>query len=73
MYVALCFYRWPMDLTAQVLPGVAALDDAPALGGSTILNIRAREIFDSRGNPTVEVGNRLRIRCIRRYMRNDAI
>merc|ERR1712151_1288479 len=42
--------------------GVAALDDAPAStsggggGGSmTITQIRAREIFDSRGNPTVEV------------------
>ena len=25
-------------------------------GGSTIIHIKAREIFDSRGNPTVEVG-----------------
>ena len=32
-------------------PDQAALFD----GGSTILHIRAREIFDSRGNPTVEV------------------
>ena len=26
--------------------------------GSTIIHIKAREIFDSRGNPTVEVGDR---------------
>jgi enolase len=44
-------------LEGKVLPGVAALDDAAAGGGSgmTIKFIRAREIFDSRGNPTVEV------------------
>merc|ERR1719343_762778 len=43
-------------LEGKVLPGVAALDDAPAGGASAkIMAIRAREIFDSRGNPTVEV------------------
>jgi hypothetical protein len=44
-------------LEGKVLPGVATLDDAPAGGGvsSKIMAIRAREIFDSRGNPTVEV------------------
>merc|ERR1719220_1604247 len=47
-------------LEGKVLPGVAALDDAPALqpvppSGMKIMEIRAREIFDSRGNPTVEV------------------
>mmetsp|Transcript_8825 Transcript_8825/g.16106 ORF Transcript_8825/g.16106 Transcript_8825/m.16106 type:complete len:867 (+) Transcript_8825:38-2638(+) len=42
-------------LEGKVLPGVAALDDAPAGGGFEILQVRAREIFDSRGNPTVEV------------------
>jgi len=46
-------------LEGKVLPGVATLDDAPsgvADGGSAIIMaIRAREIFDSRGNPTVEV------------------
>merc|ERR1712113_1172980 len=40
-------------LEGKVLPGVAALDDAK--GGMTIMQIRAREIFDSRGFPTVEV------------------
>merc|ERR1719512_596751 len=40
-------------LEGKVLPGVAALDDAKA--SMTIKQIRAREIFDSRGNPTVEV------------------
>merc|ERR1711971_292813 len=39
-------------LEGKVLPGVAALDDAPV---TKIIAIRAREIFDSRGNPTVEV------------------
>jgi len=39
-------------LEGKVLPGVAALDDAPV---TKIMAIRAREIFDSRGNPTVEV------------------
>jgi len=44
-------------LEGKDLPGVSALDDAPkaAPGGSKIVSIRAREIFDSRGNPTVEV------------------
>jgi len=45
-------------LEGKILPGVAALDDAPAGGGSAamkIMTVRAREIFDSRGNPTVEV------------------
>mmetsp|Transcript_5618 Transcript_5618/g.13266 ORF Transcript_5618/g.13266 Transcript_5618/m.13266 type:complete len:871 (-) Transcript_5618:187-2799(-) len=42
-------------LEGKVLPGVAALDDAPAGGAFQILQVRAREIFDSRGNPTVEV------------------
>jgi enolase len=40
-------------LEGKVLPGVAALDDAK--GSMKIMQIRAREIFDSRGNPTVEV------------------
>jgi len=40
-------------LEGKVLPGVAALDDAKTK--MTIRQIRAREIFDSRGNPTVEV------------------
>merc|ERR1719384_127297 len=40
-------------LEGKVLPGVAALDDAK--GGMKIMQIRAREIFDSRGYPTVEV------------------
>merc|ERR1740123_520202 len=40
-------------LEGKVLPGVAALDDAKT--SMHILQIRAREIFDSRGNPTVEV------------------
>merc|ERR1719356_2233224 len=41
-------------LEGKVLPGVATLDDAA--GGATLIRaIRAREIFDSRGNPTVEV------------------
>merc|ERR1719437_280721 len=40
-------------LEGKVLPGVAALDDAKA--GMKIMQIRAREIFDSRGFPTVEV------------------
>ncbi|CAJ1446946.1 unnamed protein product, partial [Effrenium voratum] len=43
-------------LEGKVLPGVAALDDAAtSAAGTTILHIKAREIFDSRGNPTVEV------------------
>merc|ERR1719387_2171787 len=48
-------------LEGKVLPGVDTLDEAPAgaAGGggssSKIAFIRAREIFDSRGNPTVEV------------------
>merc|ERR1719469_757676 len=44
-------------LEGKVLPGVAALDDAKAASGAgmKIVQIRAREIFDSRGNPTVEV------------------
>jgi len=44
-------------LEGKVLPGVAALDDAPPSAGAAtkIMAIRAREIFDSRGNPTVEV------------------
>eukprot|EP00448_Togula_jolla_P000594 CAMPEP_0170595056 /NCGR_PEP_ID=MMETSP0224-20130122/14341_1 /TAXON_ID=285029 /ORGANISM="Togula jolla, Strain CCCM 725" /LENGTH=868 /DNA_ID=CAMNT_0010919177 /DNA_START=70 /DNA_END=2676 /DNA_ORIENTATION=- len=45
-------------LEGKVLPGVAALDDAPRGGGGgsmKIMQVRAREIFDSRGNPTVEV------------------
>merc|ERR1719159_234434 len=45
-------------LEGKVLPGVAALDDAPAGAGANstkIIEVRAREIFDSRGNPTVEV------------------
>merc|ERR1719203_1172193 len=40
-------------LEGKVLPGVAALDDAK--GNMKITQLRAREIFDSRGNPTVEV------------------
>merc|ERR1719282_1034783 len=36
-------------LEGKVLPGVAALDNAKT--GMTIQQIRAREIFDSRGNP----------------------
>lgn len=40
-------------LEGKVLPGVAALDDAPP--STKIYAVRAREIFDSRGNPTVEV------------------
>merc|ERR1712136_523380 len=39
-------------LEGKDLPGVATLDDAPR---TKIVQIRAREIFDSRGNPTVEV------------------
>lgn len=42
-------------LEGKELPGVAALDNAPAGPSSKIMAIRAREIFDSRGNPTVEV------------------
>jgi len=42
-------------LEGKVLPGVATLDDAPEKPSSKIMQIRAREIFDSRGNPTVEV------------------
>ena len=34
-----------------------ALTERFELGGSTIIHIKAREIFDSRGNPTVEVGD----------------
>merc|ERR1719394_332610 len=40
-------------LEGKDLPGVSTLDAAPA--GNKIMFIRAREIFDSRGNPTVEV------------------
>jgi len=40
-------------LEGKVLPGVATLD--AAANRNIILTIRAREIFDSRGNPTVEV------------------
>merc|ERR1712076_279550 len=39
-------------LEGKLLPGIAALDNAPS---TKIKFIRAREIFDSRGNPTVEV------------------
>jgi len=39
-------------LEGKDLPGVATLDDAHR---TKIVQIRAREIFDSRGNPTVEV------------------
>merc|ERR1719215_2466375 len=42
-------------LEGKVLPGVAALDEAPAPIATKIMTIKAREIFDSRGNPTVEV------------------
>jgi enolase len=44
-------------LEGKVLPGVATLDDGVASSGasSKIVQVRAREIFDSRGNPTVEV------------------
>lgn len=42
-------------LEGKDLPGVSALDDAPAGASSKITALRAREIFDSRGNPTVEV------------------
>jgi len=48
-------------LEGKELPGVAALDDAPKAAGAAsgtshkIMQVRAREIFDSRGNPTVEV------------------
>mmetsp|Transcript_70222 Transcript_70222/g.146973 ORF Transcript_70222/g.146973 Transcript_70222/m.146973 type:complete len:862 (-) Transcript_70222:291-2876(-) len=41
-------------LEGKVLPGVATLDDGKS-NGSKIISITAREIFDSRGNPTVEV------------------
>merc|ERR1719246_34336 len=40
-------------LEGKVLPGVAALDEAKVV--MKIMQVRAREIFDSRGNPTVEV------------------
>merc|ERR1712151_1466508 len=44
-------------LEGKVLPVVATLDEAPPGAGnsSKIMLVRAREIFDSRGNPTVEV------------------
>eukprot|EP00746_Dinoflagellata_sp_MGD_P001189 gnl/MRDRNA2_/MRDRNA2_102205_c0_seq1.p1 gnl/MRDRNA2_/MRDRNA2_102205_c0~~gnl/MRDRNA2_/MRDRNA2_102205_c0_seq1.p1 ORF type:complete len:875 (+),score=218.90 gnl/MRDRNA2_/MRDRNA2_102205_c0_seq1:75-2699(+) len=50
-------------LEGKILPGVAALDDAasrceavgPQPSGPKILHVRAREIFDSSGLPTVEV------------------
>merc|ERR1712117_287763 len=42
-------------LEGKVLPGVAALDIAKSAKAHQIRTVRAREIFDSRGNPTVEV------------------
>jgi len=44
-------------LEGKDLPGVSTLDAAGAAGGpgTKIVTLRAREIFDSRGNPTVEV------------------
>jgi enolase len=42
-------------LEGKDLPGVSTLDMGVAQSSSKIMMIRAREIFDSRGNPTVEV------------------
>merc|ERR1740130_924528 len=43
-------------LEGKDLPGVTTLDaGGAASSGSKIVMLRAREIFDSRGNPTVEV------------------
>jgi len=44
-------------LEGKDLPGVSTLDAGAAVFGSgcKIVTLRAREIFDSRGNPTVEV------------------
>jgi enolase len=42
-------------LEGKDLPGVSTLDAGAGGGNSKIMMIRAREIFDSRGNPTVEV------------------
>merc|ERR1719352_1178189 len=44
-------------LEGKDLPGVSTLDAAsgPSGTGATIVSLKAREIFDSRGNPTVEV------------------
>merc|ERR1719498_1848238 len=43
-------------LEGKDLPGVTTLDAGAAAGSnSKIMTLRAREIFDSRGNPTVEV------------------
>merc|ERR1719352_718493 len=44
-------------LEGKDLPGVTTLDAGSSGGGSSskIMMLRAREIFDSRGNPTVEV------------------
>merc|ERR1711878_120536 len=45
-------------LEGKALPGVVALDDAAGGAGNKaqkIMKVHAREIFDSRGNPTIEV------------------
>merc|ERR1712232_607084 len=42
-------------LEGKDLPGVSTLDAGKAGASSKIMMLRAREIFDSRGNPTVEV------------------
>merc|ERR1712045_441712 len=45
-------------LEGKLLPGVVALDDAAGGAGNKaqkIMKVHAREIFDSRGNPTIEV------------------
>merc|ERR1719217_773842 len=42
-------------LEGKDLPGVSTLDAGKAGNSSKIMMLRAREIFDSRGNPTVEV------------------
>jgi enolase len=42
-------------LEGKDLPGVSTLNMAAAQSPTKIMMIRAREIFDSRGNPTVEV------------------
>merc|ERR1719409_1395095 len=42
-------------LEGKDLPGVSTLDAGSSGFSSTIMLVRAREIFDSRGNPTVEV------------------
>merc|ERR1719498_1726590 len=43
-------------LEGKDLPGISTLDAGGAAGSnSKIMTLRAREIFDSRGNPTVEV------------------